>query len=65
MKRLEIDYETADRITLLNLEEYRNDLRVELQNHKEFGVWMHPDDVAATPAVLEALTLIIHQFGGE
>ena len=65
MKRLEIDYETADRITLLNLKEYRNDLKKELQDFKDGTHWMHNDDVVATPAIIDALTLIIHQFGGE
>ena len=65
MKRLEIDYETADRITLLNLIDYRTDLKQELQDFYDGKRWVHPNDVAATPAVIDALNLIIEQFGGE
>ena len=66
-----LDGETADRITLLNLKEYRSYLKSELaawrknprtENNPE-GVWLHPEDVAGNTVAINALNLIIRHFG--
>ena len=66
-----LDGETADRITLLNLKEYRSYLKSELaawrknprtEDNPE-GVWLHPEDVAGNTVAINALNLIIRHFG--
>lgn len=60
-KKIELDGDTADRITVLNLKEYRAYLKKELKDFKT-GEFLHPDDVALNIKTIEALDLIIKQF---
>ena len=72
MKKLEVDGETADRITVLNLKDYRAYLKKELADWKKnprtdsntSGTWLHPEDVAGNIQRIEALNLIIKDYGG-
>lgn len=65
-----IDGETADRITALNLRDYRAYLKKELKEWKKNpktdstpkGYWLHPEDVAGNIRRIEALDLIINDF---
>jgi hypothetical protein len=65
-----IDGETADRITSLNLKDYRAYLKKELKQWKKNpktdsnpdGYWLHPEDVAGNIRSIEALDLIISHF---
>jgi len=65
-----IDGETADRITSLNLKDYRAYLKKELKQWKKNpksegnpdGVWMHPGDVGLNIQTIAALDLIISHF---
>jgi len=65
-----IDGETADRITSLNLKDYRAYLKKELKQWKKNpkteanpdGYWLHPGDVAGNIRTIEALDLIISHF---
>lgn len=65
-----IDGETADRITSLNLKDYRAYLKKELAQWKKNprsdanpdGVWLHPEDVVINMRTVEALNLIIGHF---
>jgi hypothetical protein len=65
-----IDGETADRITSLNLKDYRAFLKKELAEWKKNpktqdnpgGYWLHPDDVSGNMRRIEALNLIIKDF---
>ena len=67
-----LDGETADRITLLNLKEYRGYLTNELKEWRKNprtednpdGVWMHPEDVSGNSIAITSLNLIIKHFGG-
>jgi hypothetical protein len=67
-----LDGETADRITLLNLKEYRSYLTKELTAWRKNprtddnpeGVWLHPEDVAGNGIAINALNLIIKHYGG-
>jgi len=63
-KKIELDGETADRITVLNLKECRSYLKKELKQFKK-GEYLHPEDVAGNIKTIEALTLIIKYFGEE
>lgn len=58
---LSIDHETADRITVNNLTEYRNSLRKELELF-ENGEYLHPEDVIGNMKRIQALDLIINDF---
>ena len=62
-KRLEIDFETADRITLLTLKDQRKYLKKELDDFKEGG-YLHPEDVANNIKLIAALDVIIPYYGG-
>lgn len=65
-----IDGETADRITALNLKDYRAYLKKELREWKKNpktdtnpnGYWLHPEDVAGNMRRIEALDLIIKDY---
>jgi hypothetical protein len=65
-----LDSDAADRITLLNLKEYRGFLKKELRNWRKnpltddnpMGHWLHPEDVALNIRVIDALTTVIKQF---
>jgi hypothetical protein len=61
---LTIDFETANRITVLNLKDYRKLLQKELDDC-ESGEYLHPDDVAGNLKRIGALNLIIADFGAE
>ena len=63
-RKIELDGEAADRITLINLKEYRAYLKKELRQYKK-GEYLHPDDVAGNIKLIEAMTLIIKYFGEE
>ncbi len=65
-----LDSDAADRITLLNLKEYRGFLKKELRDWRKnpltddnpSGQWLHPEDVALNIRVIDALTTVIKQF---
>jgi hypothetical protein len=60
---LSIDFDTADRITLLVLKDQLKYLRKELEDYKE-GKWLHPEDVVSNAKIIEALELLIPYYGG-
>jgi hypothetical protein len=62
-KKLEIDFETADRITVLTLKEQRKYLKKELADFKK-GEYLHPEDVVNNTRVIQALDLVIKHYGG-
>ena len=70
-RKLELDGEIADGITVLNLINYRAYLKKELAQWKKNpksdsnpdGYWLHPEDVAGNIKAIEALNLIIKHFG--
>lgn len=66
-----LDGDTADRITVLTLKEYRSYLKKELAEWKKNpksdsnpdGYWLHPEDVSGNLRTIEALNLVIKHFG--
>lgn len=62
-RKFEIDYETAERITLLSLKDHKQYLKKELKDHKK-GAYMHPEDVVHNTQLIEALEVIIKYYGG-
>lgn len=63
--QLGIDYDIADKIALKVLIDYRDHLQKELDDYYHQGEYLHPDDVGNNKLRIEALNLIIHDFGGE
>jgi hypothetical protein len=65
-----LDGDAADRITLLNLKEFRGYLKKELSDWKKNpktednpnGYWLHPEDVGNNIRIIEALNLVIKQY---
>ena len=62
-KGLELDFETADRITKLSLKDQRKYLKKELADYKK-GKYLHPEDVVGNQKLIEAMDLIIKYYGG-
>jgi len=58
-----LDFDTADRITLLVLQDQLKYLRKELEDYKE-GKWLHPEDVVNNAKIIAALKLLIPYYGG-
>jgi hypothetical protein len=64
-KGLEIDFETADRITLLSLKDHLAYLKEEVRLHVEEGQWLHPEDYhKSMTQLIPALETIIDYYGG-
>lgn len=67
-----LDGDTADRITVLNLKEYRGYLKTELSAWKKNprtdanpdGYWLHPEDVSGNEIMIHHLDAVIKHFGG-
>ena len=69
-KGIELDIDTANRITLLTLKDYRSYLKSELKKWKKNpksednpnGYWLHPEDVAGNMKRIMHLDAIIKDF---
>lgn len=60
-----LDFESADRITVLNLENQLRYLEESVRGYDEEGKWMHADDYAESVSLLiPALKTIIRYYGG-
>lgn len=65
MAGLQIDYETADRIALLVMQDQLRYLKEELRAHIEDGKYLHPEDYElSTTKYIPALETLIKYFGG-
>jgi hypothetical protein len=60
---LEIDYDTADKITLLDMQDQLKYLQKELADFEE-GKWLHPEDVTNNIKIIAALKVLIPYYGG-
>jgi hypothetical protein len=61
--KLEIDFETADRITVIFLKEQRKYLKKELKRFEK-GEYLHPEDVVNNTRMIQALDQVIKYYGG-
>jgi coproporphyrinogen III oxidase-like Fe-S oxidoreductase len=59
---LTIDYETADRITILTLQEQLQSIKEDLRKHLEEGKYMHPEDMSNAYVHIPQLESIIKYF---
>ena len=62
-KKLEIDFETADRIAVLTMKEQRKYLKKELADFRQ-GQYLHPEDVSGNQIMIHHLDAVIKHFGG-
>lgn len=62
-KKLKIDVETADSITVITLKEQRKYLKKELADFKK-GQYLHPEDVSGNQIMVHHLDAVIKHFGG-
>ena len=58
---LQIDFETANRITAATLKDYLNNIQQELDEHAN-GRWLHPDDVTSNLRRVEIISEILKDF---
>ena len=70
MKMLGIDFETADKITRLNLTDARDSMKKELKQYNdtmetENPYWLHPDDVVNNQILIKQIDNILNYYGGE
>ena len=71
MAGLEIPMEVADGITVATLKDYRKYLKSELKQWRKNpktednpnGYWLHPEDVSMNIRVIDALDLVLKQYG--
>lgn len=69
-KGIELDWDTAHKITLLTLKDYRATLKSDLAKWKKnpktdtnpTGYWLHPEDVTGNMHRINLLTEIIKDF---
>ena len=61
--KLEIDFETADRITVICLKEQRKYLKKELKRFEK-GEYLHPEDVVNNTRMIQALDQVIKYYSG-
>jgi hypothetical protein len=62
-RKLEIDFETADRITVICLKEQRGYLKKELKRFEK-GEYLHPEDVVNNTRMIQSLDQVIKHYGG-
>lgn len=62
LKKLELDFEIADSITVATLKAYRKSLKKHLKDHKKGVAWLHDDDLPSMTKTIEALDLVISHF---
>ena len=61
---LMIDWESADRITVLTLTNYRDSLQAHLDGGADGSRWLHPDDETHNRAMIQAINFVVKDFGG-
>lgn len=61
---LMIDWEAADRITVLTLKNYRDNLQEHLTGGADGSRWLHPQDEVHNRAMIQAINFVLNDFGG-
>jgi hypothetical protein len=62
---LQIDYDTADRITVCCLQDQLRYLKEEIRLHVEEGQYLHPEDYhTSVTKLIPALEVLIPYYGG-
>ncbi len=58
-----LDYETIDRITVVGLKSYLDSVQTGLTEYYNGNQWLHDDDVVHSEQIIEALKLVLQDFG--
>ena len=58
-----IDWDTANRITVANLNSYKQDLETQVSEHLNEGAYMHPVDLAHNMQMITAINFVVRDFG--
>ncbi len=65
MKGITLDFETADRITVLTMQDQLKYLKEEIRLHVEEGQYLHPEDYHnSMTKLIPALEVLIPYYGG-
>jgi hypothetical protein len=56
-----IDWDTADRITMLTLTNYRNSLQEHLDGGADGSRWLHPEDEVHNRAMIQAINFVVKE----
>lgn len=65
MQGLQLDYETADRITVCSLKSQLSYLKEEVRLHVEEGQYLHPEDYhESMTKLIPSLETLIKYYGG-
>jgi hypothetical protein len=66
MKGITLDFETADRITVLTMQDQLKYLKEEVRLHVEEGQYLHPEDYHnSMTKLIPALEVLIPYYGGQ
>jgi len=60
---INLDFETIDRITIVGLKSYLSSLEDSLVEYHKGDRWLHNDDIVHSEKAIEALKLILRDFG--
>ena len=60
-----LDFETIDRITVAGLKSYLDAVQTGLADYRKGDRWLHPDEIVHSEKAIEALKLILRDFGEE
>jgi hypothetical protein len=60
-----LDFETIDRITVAGLKSYLDAVQTGLADYRKGDRWLHSDDIVHSEKAIEALKLILRDFGEE
>ncbi len=61
---LMIEWEAADRITVLTLKNQRDSLQDHLNGGANGSRWLHPEDETHNRAMIQAINFVLKDFGG-
>jgi hypothetical protein len=62
MPKMEIDFETADRIVVIRLKDCKKYLKKELKAYKS-GEYLHAEDVGHNIKLIESIDTLLKYFG--
>ena len=58
-----LDHDTVDKVTVMRLKDYLDTLETVLRNHRENNDWLHPDDIPHTERTIDAIKIVLRDFG--
>ena len=58
-----LDHDTIDKITVMRLKDYLDTLEMTLRNHRENNGWLHPHDIPHTERAIDAIKIVLRDFG--